>query len=109
MGTPRCGRSSAFPAPAGAAGQHAPRGDGQHDLVGGDRSGAYDALKAAVVYSRSSEVGATGLSVYHPMHNKAVYAVKWRKDYAGLSFGSGYKQYVTAITKASLPKVRYIP
>ena len=53
-------------------------------------------LKSMVVYSRSKGIEAGGLSVYHPMHNKAVYAVKWRKDYAGLSFGSGYKQYVTA-------------
>ncbi len=78
-------------------------GAGGYDLVdlgslmshyGGDRSGAADALKAAVVYSRSSEEGATGLSVYHPYANKEKYRQSWRSDYRKLDFSTGYVRYM---------------
>lgn len=52
------------------------------------------ALDEAVVYSRSSEEGANGLSVYHPYHNKLRYKEAWREIYHKLNFSPGYSRYM---------------
>ncbi len=52
------------------------------------------AVEEAVVYSRSSIEGASGLSVYHPFSNKEKYMDKWKEEYQDLSFSSGYEIYV---------------
>ena len=73
-------------------------GDGGYDLVdlgdftayletaglGGDE--LYAALDELVVYSRSSGDVGQGLSLYHPMFNKAQYQAAWREEYRQLGF-----------------------
>ena len=51
-------------------------------------------LAAAVVYTRSNEEGAGGLSLYHPYANKAGYESRWKEEYEALPFSAGYQQYV---------------
>ncbi|MBP3719757.1 MAG: hypothetical protein J6J41_00330 [Clostridia bacterium] len=51
-------------------------------------------LEETVVYSRASEEGACGLSLYHPYANKTGFQQKWKEAYAGLPFSAGYQQYV---------------
>ncbi|MCR4875970.1 MAG: hypothetical protein K5922_02220, partial [Clostridiales bacterium] len=43
-------------------------------------------LDRAVVYSRASEEGACGLSLYHPYVNKTGYTDKWKDEYQAFSF-----------------------
>lgn len=57
-------------------------------------SRALSAIDAAIVCSRSSIEGASGLSVYHPFSNKAQYLAEWRRNYAALDFSSGYEDYI---------------
>ena len=52
------------------------------------------ALTDAVVYSRASEQGAGGLSVYHPCVNKDRYLEAWRANYRTLRFSDGYRRYL---------------
>lgn len=52
------------------------------------------ALQNAIVYSRSSEEGANGLSVYHPFVNKRKYEEVWRQSYKNLHFSDGYTRYL---------------
>lgn len=51
-------------------------------------------LAQAVVYCKSNEPGATGLSVYHPYANKAMYEQHWHGDYQKLDFSPGYRSYL---------------
>ncbi len=53
-------------------------------------------LSEAVVYSRSNEEGANGLSLYHPYANKDKYLEKWHDSYTSLHFSSGYAGYIDA-------------
>ncbi|MCR4877135.1 MAG: hypothetical protein K5922_08185, partial [Clostridiales bacterium] len=53
-------------------------------------------LDRAVVYSRASEEGACGLSLYHPYVNKTGYTDKWKDEYQAFSFSPGYQQYVVS-------------
>ena len=55
-----------------------------------------EALEALVVYSRSNEEGAAGVSLYHPYANKKKYAEKWRDEYEKLHFSEGYTHYIQA-------------
>ena len=52
-------------------------------------------LEEMVVFSRSNEEGAKGLSLYHPYANKKKYLEKWRSDYADLHFSRGYTNYIS--------------
>ena len=54
------------------------------------------ALSTAVLYSRASEEGASGLSVYHPLHNKKEYTEQWKDGYSDLEFSPGYQRYLNA-------------
>lgn len=78
-------------------------GDSGYDLVdlkdlltryGEDASAPLEALEDAVVYVRSSEVDAGGLSVYHPYVNKEQFLQSWSENYRSLSFCEGYQEYV---------------
>ena len=53
-------------------------------------------MEDLVVYSRSNDGGATGVSLYHPYVNKQKYRESWRKSYAGLGFSAGYTDYINA-------------
>ena len=53
-------------------------------------------LDRAVVYSRSNEAGANGLTLYHPYANKTGYTDKWKDGYGELVFSTGYQAYVDA-------------
>ena len=53
-------------------------------------------LDRAVVYSRSNEEGANGLTLYHPYANKTGYTDKWKDGYGQLAFSTGYQAYVDA-------------
>ena len=67
------------------------------DLIrsyGGEDSPAARALEQAVVYSRSSVKGASGLSVYHPYANKAKYEELWGDEYQSIDFSDGYRGYL---------------
>ena len=66
------------------------------DLVsryGKDHSVLQAAIKNAVVYTRSSDEKACGLSVYHPYANKQKYLRSWRHDYHDLDFSASYIRY----------------
>lgn len=68
------------------------------DLIsryGDEDAPALKALRDAVVYSRSTEEGASGLSVYHPYTNKEKYRTAWRRAYDDLRFSNGYARYVS--------------
>ena len=51
-------------------------------------------LDRAIVYNRSNEEGANGLTLYHPYFNKTGYTEKWKDGYQQLSFSEGYQTYV---------------
>ncbi|MBE5789188.1 MAG: hypothetical protein E7325_05960 [Clostridiales bacterium] len=51
-------------------------------------------LDRAIVYNRSNEEGANGLTIYHPYFNKTGYTEKWKDGYQNLSFSEGYQNYV---------------
>ena len=53
-------------------------------------------LDNAVVYSRSNEEGANGLTLYHPYANKDGYSDKWKESYEQLAFSPAYQSYVDA-------------
>ena len=53
-------------------------------------------LDRAVVYSRSNEEGANGLTLYHPYANKTGYEDKWKENYEQLAFNKAYQDYVNA-------------
>ena len=53
-------------------------------------------LEHTVVYSRSNEEGANGLTLYYPYANKESYLKKWKDGYGELSFSPGYQAYVGA-------------
>ena len=52
------------------------------------------ALEAAVVYSRSNENGAGGLTLYHPYHNKTRWLSEWKDSYLQMNLIRGYTRYV---------------
>ena len=71
------------------------------ELVSGfDRNGDTDfflgLLDRAVVYSRTNEKGANGLTLYHPYFNKSDYTDKWKNIYQQIAFSEGYRSYVEA-------------
>ncbi len=66
----------------------------EHYQEGEADAGVREALDQAVVYSRSNEENACGLSVYHPYLNKDKYLSQWKTDYLRQSFSSGYLRYV---------------
>lgn len=51
-------------------------------------------LAQMVVYSRSNEQGANGISLYHPYSNAAKYTDQWHEDYLSLNFCRGYTDYI---------------
>ena len=53
-----------------------------------------EALDGAVVYHRSNEKGANGLSVYHPLWNKEMYLTSWGRNYDELGISPGYTSYI---------------
>ena len=55
-----------------------------------------DLLDQAIVYNRSNEKGANGLTIYHPYFNKTGYTDKWKENYQQLAFSEGYQSYVNA-------------
>ena len=52
------------------------------------------ALDSAVVCSRATQEGASGLTVYHPFHNKEQYRATWRDSHARLGFSAGLSAYL---------------
>ncbi len=62
----------------------------------GDTSALEAALDAAVVYRRSGLEDSSGLSVYHPLHNKESYLEGWKESYGALGFSAGYNRYLDA-------------
>ena len=52
------------------------------------------ALGDAVIYSRSKNTEAGGLSVYHPYENKKKYLESWQNDYRLLNFSAEYNRYL---------------
>ena len=80
-------------------------GDNSYDLVdltdlvehyskNNNASRVVSAVKDAVLYSRSTIEGASGLSVYHPFSNKQKYLDKWKEEYKDFSFSAGYEEYL---------------
>ena len=57
-----------------------------------------EAIREAVVYSRSSREGSYGLSVYHPCYNRTDYSAKWGEAYRNL-FLDDLPNYVLFIRK----------
>ena len=53
-----------------------------------------DAIQKAIVYSRSNLATTQGISVYHPLVNKAKYIDFWKQNYEGLQFCPGYTEYI---------------
>ncbi len=62
------------------------------DTAGVDTLAA--AIRDAVVYQRSNQARANGLSVYSPYHNKGYYESSWSEQYDGLGFSKGYRDYL---------------
>lgn len=58
------------------------------------RQALMDALKATVVYSRSTIAGASGLSVYYPHFNTSVYRYV-SANYSNLSLADSYSEFLT--------------
>ena len=58
----------------------------------GDR--VLEAVRDAIVYTRSNVDGSTGLSIYHPYDNKQRYLERWQEDYESLSICDGYTEYI---------------
>ena len=64
------------------------------ERFGGADSALGKALLDAVVYVRSDDGKAGGLSVYHPYTNKKKYLESWRDDYRRLPFSAAYTRYL---------------
>ena len=60
----------------------------------GDTDRVLDALNELVVYSRTGNSNAGGVSVYHPIYNKLNYQYLWGDLYGLLHFNDGYQRYV---------------
>ncbi|MCR4876908.1 MAG: hypothetical protein K5922_07030 [Clostridiales bacterium] len=61
----------------------------------GNEAAALAELENAIVYTRSTVSGATGLSVYHPFSNKQKYLEGWKTNYETLSFSPAYRSYIS--------------
>ncbi len=57
-----------------------------------------NAVKRAVVYSRSNIEGANGLSVYHPCYNRDLYSERWSESYEA-DYSAMSRDYVTFIRR----------
>ena len=67
------------------------------DLIaryGGNNTAVSRALQEAIVYVRSDNGSACGLSVYHPYFNREKYLESWRDYYRRLDFSPMYSRYL---------------
>jgi len=67
------------------------------DLIaryGGNNAAVSQSLQETVVYVRSDNGGACGLSVYHPYYNKEKYLESWQDYYRRLNFSPMYSRYL---------------
>ena len=65
----------------------------------GDTQNLKKALSECVVYSRSNEENVHGLSIYHPLANKARYLSEWGAEYPYIMPGRGYRRYVDSFAR----------
>ena len=53
-----------------------------------------ESLKKTVIYTKSNIDGCTGLSAYHPYHNKTYYEKVWNRIYNNFNFAPSYTGYI---------------